>query len=322
LSYPPVRKLEKSQYPRFERFEHVIERWNPDDSELPASFTERLQHFDYSNPKERAMAEEYRNAELPFKVYNVPEVDAVTAKWTDDYLEGNMDSFRFHVERSESNHFMFFRPNGKVEAPSKTVRMGYRKFSSLARDADVSKLPAEAPHHYISTGTGAGNKHQNCFFTRDMPFFSTRTPNFFITSPEQNKGIQCRFGMRGTNAASHYDTGRNMVAVFRGTRRYILNPPSACKHLSYIADKRHPSFRHSVVDWTDLDFIKKDRIAQADTIDTILRDGEVLYIPSYWAHYVVSLDQSIQCNSRSGPPPGREGEAEKDECMGPENDTG
>lgn len=28
--------------------------------------------------------------------------------------------------------------------------------------------------------------------------------------------------------------------------------------------------------------------------------GEMLYIPSYWFHYIISLDASIQCNARSG----------------------
>ena len=28
--------------------------------------------------------------------------------------------------------------------------------------------------------------------------------------------------------------------------------------------------------------------------------GEILYIPSYWFHYIVSQDASIQCNARSG----------------------
>ena len=32
----------------------------------------------------------------------------------------------------------------------------------------------------------------------------------------------------------------------------------------------------------------------------VVRAGEVLYIPSYWFHYIVSLDQSVQCNTRSG----------------------
>ena len=28
--------------------------------------------------------------------------------------------------------------------------------------------------------------------------------------------------------------------------------------------------------------------------------GEVLYIPSYWFHYIISLQKSAQCNVRSG----------------------
>lgn len=321
ITYPLVQELNMATYPKYERFDHVIERWNPDDSELPVTFTETLQHFDYSKPEERAMAQKYRDEEVPFKLYNVPEVDAVSLKWTDEYLQRNLDAFGFRVERSANNHFMFYHANKNVKPPSDIVRMSFNEFRELARVADTEKLDSEQPHHYISTGTGRYDKDSDNFFTRDMKFFSTHKPNFFITSPKENKGIQCRFGMRGTNAASHYDTGRNMIAVFRGTRRYILNPPSACKLLSYIPDNRHPSFRHSIVDMTDLEFVKNDKIAAADTIDTIVRDGEVLYVPSWWAHYVISLDFSVQCNSRSGTPPGRQGEKDMKECIGPENDT-
>jgi hypothetical protein len=42
----------------------------------------------------------------------------------------------------------------------------------------------------------------------------------------------------------------------------------------------------------------------------------VLYIPSYWFHYPVSLEYSIQCNSRSGAPPAGEGQREIEECTG------
>lgn len=28
--------------------------------------------------------------------------------------------------------------------------------------------------------------------------------------------------------------------------------------------------------------------------------GEMLYIPSFWFHYIISQDASIQCNARSG----------------------
>jgi hypothetical protein len=42
-----------------------------------------------------------------------------------------------------------------------------------------------------------------------------------------------------------------MVAMLRGSKRYILNPPTECKRLGIISDKNHPSYRHSVIDWSD-----------------------------------------------------------------------
>ena len=42
----------------------------------------------------------------------------------------------------------------------------------------------------------------------------------------------------------------------------------------------------------------------------------MLYIPSYWFHYIVSLSYSAQCNSRSGEPPNKEGFDDIDQCMG------
>ncbi len=57
--------------------------------------------------------------------------------------------------------------------------------------------------------------------TQDLPCFTPGTENFFVTDIRKNKGIQCRFGMRGVIAEAHYDGGRNMVALLRGEKRYI-----------------------------------------------------------------------------------------------------
>jgi len=53
----------------------------------------------------------------------------------------------------------------------------------------------------------------------------------------------------------------------------------------------------------------------AHAIDTVVRAGEVLYIPSYWIHYIVSLKYSIQCNTRSGAPPNEQGAADVRDCV-------
>ena len=41
----------------------------------------------------------------------------------------------------------------------------------------------------------------------------------------------------------------------------------------------------------------------------------MLYIPSFWFHYICSLDYSIQCNTRSGSPPQQQGQQKIDACL-------
>jgi hypothetical protein len=299
----------------------IIERWNPDDPNVPADFKERIQHFDYSKPEERAQAAAYRDAELPFKLYNVPEFNDVSFKWDDSYLNNNLNSIqgRVHVEKSKSNHFMFwamrgFRSVPNFKPPTELTPMTFQEWLKLAQLADRHTLDANKTHFYFMTGADA---HENgrTFISRDLSLFSTKKANFFITNPAANKGIQCRFGMRGVIAESHYDSGKNMITMLRGQKRYIVTPPRTCSKLGIIADVKHPSYRHSVIDWSDISQAKQAGFDQVDAIDTVVHMGEILYLPSFWFHYIVSLEYSIQCNSRSGFPKNMIGQKEIKECF-------
>jgi hypothetical protein len=65
--------------------------------------------------------------------------------------------------------------------------------------------------------------------------------------------------------------------------------------------KGHPSARHSSYDWSsETERAKHPELGTALATEVVLTMGEVLYIPSYWFHYIVSQDASIQCNARSG----------------------
>lgn len=83
-------------------------------------FKETLQHFNYADPYERSIAEMFRDAEIPFKIYNVPEFDDVVEKWADNnYLNQqitkgfeNRQKGLIHIERSNTNHFMFYSQRG------------------------------------------------------------------------------------------------------------------------------------------------------------------------------------------------------------------
>lgn len=81
----------------------------------------------------------------------------------------------------------------------------------------------------------------------------------------------------------------------------------------------HPSARHSRVDWTNAtDYTPYSQFVNALATEVVLIGGEMLYIPSYWLHYMVSQDANIQCNSRSGD--SRIGRKEIEKCgFYPEN---
>lgn len=199
VQWPDVQPAPSAAYPQYDSLLSIIQRWNPDDPDPPQKFTEMLQHFNYSDPAERAMAERYLEAEVPFKLYDIPEFDAVTYKWTDDYIAENIA--KATVERSETNHFMFWGGRkGRVEdftPPTKIVHMDFRTWRAMAKEADEKKLPASAPHHYFMSG--APKQDTFTFIGRDLTLFSTKESNFFIREVDLNKGIQCRFGMRCDN---------------------------------------------------------------------------------------------------------------------------
>jgi hypothetical protein len=192
--------------------------------------------------------------------------------------------------------------------------MSFDDWLLLARDADLNKLGNASQHFYFMGGADAHERGRT-FISRDLPMFSTEKSNYWIPSPTANKGIQCRFGMRGVIAECHYDSGKNFVAMLRGRKRYLITPPWTCDKLGIIADTRHPSYRHSVIDWSDLAQARQHQFNSVQAFDTVVRAGELLYLPSFWFHYIISLEYSIQCNSRSGFPKGRKGQEDIHKCF-------
>lgn len=69
-----------------------------------------------------------------------------------------------------------------------------------------------------------------------------------------------------------------------------------------------------------------ERASDSLAIDTVLKAGEVLYIPSFWFHYIISLQKSAQCNTRSGTSEHTEfsdvlgGHSEVKTCVGESNE--
>jgi hypothetical protein len=284
-------------YPITYDMKRVLDNWNPDVTDIPPMHFESICRFDYQTEYGKAIA--YRDAEKPFVVYNVPEVDAVVAKWSDlDYLNNLLGAENMHqAETSVDNHFMFWKKKKKKikdwNPPTGKKQISFVDWLKVAVVNNNITLD-DREHLYLRVN----GKHQGDAIFNELPFFAPKK-SLFIVDPREQRGINCRFGMKSVIAENHFDGSRNFVASLGGMRRFILNHPNQCENL-HLYPLDHPSGRHSEVDWSKPDYEKFGKFAKAQTNEIITRPGDVVYLPTYWFHYIVSLNVNFQCNTRSG----------------------
>jgi len=162
-----------------------------------------------------------------------------------------------------------------------------------------NKTVDEREHIYFRvTAESARKGSENNWVFDELPFFQPKESLFMVT-PRDQRGIHCRFGMRGVIAEAHYDGSRNAVAELGGLRRWVMAHPNQCKDL-YLLPREHPSGRHSEVNWSSPDLAKYPKFSNVRVNEVILKPGDILYVPTEWFHFIVSLNLNYQCNTRSG----------------------
>jgi len=276
----------------------ILTNWNPDDATIPPKHYNSLCRFDYQ--RDYAKALRYRDAEVPFILYNIPEFAKTVEKWnTPGYLEGTLGSERkYDVLTSKSNHFLHHTEGKKTPGynpPTKRSKMTYRQWLDKVSELGAKEGNLEESEHYYFYI--AQSEHPRVL--EDLSsIFDFSKPNFFMKVPSASKGIECRFGAPNVVAEAHYDGHNNMVAFVKGTRRWILAPPAEC-HNAYLRKRSDPSSRHSQVDWSKPDLEKWPKFKEMQGLEAILTQGDVLYIPSFWMHFIQNLDVNVQCNARS-----------------------
>jgi len=313
----------------------LLNNWDPDDTRpelwetsaahpdhhLPRDKRGVVRRLDFQNEEDMALALQYRQQEVPFVVFNVTELDAAVGKFSVRSLLQSFGSVPRAAERSDNNHFMYYSAKLSVKAalaysdwraPQVDVPLTFSKFLRLAERAETQRAAGVLPLHHLTIDAREGLRTP--WVREALPFFDPhRENNFFIVDNRHFKGIHCSFGVRGLVQEAHYDSERDFVAVVRGRERYVLLPPSQCRKLSLLPHG-HPSGRHSDVDWSDAAAVERAApLGDARATEAVISSGDILYLPSYWFHYVVSQDATIQCNVRSGFSDA--GKSFIDECM-------
>lgn len=215
---------------------------------------------------------------------------------------------KFKVHVANNSHFMYTKRSDALSGEEPTYESMWWTYPEFVEAVAATKqVPPGEPHDYYYFMLKQGDIASRSSFVYDeLSFMDVRLPqgatpygDFFIRDARAalDKGMRCRLGMQGIVAEGHVDGGLNMIAMVRGRKRYVLSPPSVCGCLHLLSEGQ--SRRHTSLNWSDVDSLPANAKACPAT-EVIINQGEVLYVPSYWYHHIVSLDESIQCNVRSG----------------------
>ncbi len=301
LSYDIYNCPEKppENYPMEWPLVSLLDNWNPNDTTKRTGIYQGLCRFDYETELDKA--ERYREAEKPFLLRNDPQVLRVVERWSQPgYLSDILGNQKYQTEYSKTNHLMYYKGNGRKmdenwEPPIINIRMTYDEWFEKATQP-VEDMGPDKPHWYFRVN---GKRTEGgSFVFEELPFFKPEK-NFYIVDEKNTRGINCRFGMNGNIAVAHFDSFRNFIMLFGGERRYILSHPKNCDKLG-LYKRPHPSSRHSALDWSNPDLDQFPEFSEAMANEVVLQAGDVLYLPTYWFHFIVSLGLNWQCNARSG----------------------
>jgi hypothetical protein len=234
------------------------------------------------------LAQMFREMEVPFVAYGVPELIAATERWTDKYLTEQLDSkalYKVHV--ANDSHFMYYLKSKQLSGEKDTYEsrwMTYPQFVKAVSDVKPLERAGE-PHEYYYLMLKKKDFSQQAAFIYDElqflnPLRTEHDPRFgdlFVrdAAVAKDRGMRCRLGMRGIIAEGHIDGGLNHISMIRGTKRYVISPPSSCKCQGLLTSGQ--SARHTSFNWSDTSALPENA-RNCPAAEVALTAGEVLYL--------------------------------------------
>ena len=265
-------------------------------------------HDGFGRGDQEEMAEEMKDIEHVKKLKVELEVAKELAEQDPENEEASEEVERLQRAIHEAKDKVAKDSEENWQPPTENLRMTYLDWLQKANITNDDQLGPDNPHWYfrlIGCGTmndGDCDKGSSEWLFDELTYFQPREGDerpFYMINPKKQQGIHCRFGMKGVIAENHFDLSRNAINVLYGQRRYILAHPNQCLNMNLLP-KGHPSARHSAVDWSNPDLEDYPTFENARVNEIVMQPGDVLYLPTNWFHFIISLDLNMQCNTRSG----------------------
>lgn len=116
-------------------------------------------------------------------------------------------------------------------------------------------------------------------------------PDYCFAGGGEIRSVNAWLGPPGTVTPLHHDPHHNILAQVVGKKYVRLYPASVSEELYPHSESMLSN--SSQVDLDDIDEQEFPKVLDLDFIDCILKEGEMLYIPPKWWHYVRSLTTSF-----------------------------
>ncbi|KAG9450670.1 hypothetical protein H6P81_010635 [Aristolochia fimbriata] len=116
-------------------------------------------------------------------------------------------------------------------------------------------------------------------------------PDYCFSSGGELLSLNAWFGPAGTVTPLHHDPHHNLFAQVVGRKYIRLYPASVSEELYPFPESMLSN--SSQVDLDNLNEKEFPKVLNLDFIDCILEEGEMLYVPPKWWHYVRSLSVSF-----------------------------
>ncbi|KAL4591433.1 hypothetical protein LXL04_004398 [Taraxacum kok-saghyz] len=117
------------------------------------------------------------------------------------------------------------------------------------------------------------------------------TPDYCFAGGTEMKSINAWFGPAGTVTPLHHDPHHNILAQVVGKKYVRLYPASLSEELYPHTESMLKN--SSQVDLDNMDMNEFPKFQDLEFLDCILEEGQMLYIPPKWWHYVRSLTTSL-----------------------------
>ncbi len=225
----------------------------------------------------------------PVVLYEAPFDNWKSAKWTPYNLENDSNIVQVLSKKGTNNIFRYFANDQPLSEISNFVDLKPFKEVIFSRERFFSVLSQPFDGHYYYSSGGVELLETESLYTKQELEQVT-----FQTSSQQELGqVNFWFGMKNVTAYTHYDTSHNLHSISYGKKRFILFPPEAYSDLK-LYPCLHQFYRQIQMPVNEV--LESSTIQKLNGIDITLYPGDVLYIPPYWFHCVITLETTLSVN--------------------------